>query len=73
MSMSAKASRCTSFENCCPIDCLAANWHIPSNKTENVEKSGPSLLGTPDLDRVLNSACPTNTQPDKNFLCLIHP
>mgnify|MGYP001796391359 CR=1 FL=1 len=51
-----------SSENIRPIDRMAPSRHIPSNKTENIEECDP----------VLNSACPTDTRPDKNFLCSFH-
>ena len=43
----AKSSWWASPENCCIIGRLAANWHIPLNKTENIgefcqSSSGPS-------------------------------
>ena len=65
-----KCSWLASSENFCPIDRLATNRHIPSNKSENIEECGPSLMG--NSDPVLNSACPPNTRPIKNVLCSFH-
>ena len=60
-------------ENCCPIERLANNHYIPSNKPEHIEEFCHSASGKPDLDPVRISACVPDTRPDMDFLCSFQP
>ena len=61
--MSARSLWLEISESFCPIDRLATNRHIPSNKPENIEKFCQTASGKPDPDPVLISACVPDIQP----------
>ena len=58
-------------KNCCPLDRLATNRHIPSNKPETIEEYCQFASGKPDPELI--SAYVPNTRHDTDFLCLFHP
>ena len=69
--MSAKRLSRANSENRCPINRLASNLHITSNKTENSNEFGKFASAKPDPDLI--SAYVPDARPDTVFLCLFNP